>query len=158
MKNKRIFLLMLLMLVLLSLLAACSRETVSYWVGPKQAFTLLREKEYPWDDEYRRAIVVMSMPKCILRYKMPADKGDIDKVTLYDSGDGYYVLKDKAGQYTANLADCSMSVVENIIADPGELKGAFEMPHGQPPRFVEVPAKPKPKTPVVPAGEATAGE
>ena len=134
----------LFFLASVSLLGACSRETVSYRIGTEKAFTLLREKAYPWDDEYTRAIVVMSMPKCIFRYKMPDDKGDIDKVTLYDSGDNYYVLKDKAGQYTANLEDCSMSVVERPIADPGELRGVFEMTYDQPPRFVEAPAKPKP--------------
>lgn len=143
MKNK------FLLLALVSLLGACSNETVSYRIGPDQAFTLIREKSYPWDDEYMRAVVVMSMPKCAVRYKMPADKGDIDKVKLYDAGDGYYVLKDIAGQYMAYLADCSMTEVANKIVDLGELKGTFEMPHDQPPRFVEVPAKPKAAKPAV---------
>lgn len=140
-------------LALVVLLGACSdaKDTASYQIGPEQAITLVRMKDYPWDDEYMRSVVVMSMPKCTLRYKMPPDNGEIGNVALYDSGDGYYVLKDKAGQYTANLADCSMSAVEKDIADPGELKGSFEMATDQPPRFVATPAKPKPKVPTAPA-------
>lgn len=147
MKSKFLF---LALLALLPLLGGCTKEMASYQASPEQAFTLLREKSYPWDEEYRRAIVVMSMPKCMLRYKMPPDKGDIIKVTVYNSGDGYYVLKDKAGQYLANLADCSMSVVEKEIVDPGEFKGFFETLPGQPLRFVAAPAKPQPKAPVAP--------
>ena len=139
-----------LLLALIFLLGACTSETVSYRIGPEQAFTLVREKAYPWDEAYMRSVVVMSTPKCMVRYKMPADNGDIGNVKVYDAGDGYYVLKDKAGQYMANLADCSMAVVEKNIVDPGELKGTFEMALDQPPRFVDVPAKPQPKAPLAP--------
>lgn len=138
--------------VLVALLGGCSgaSETTSYVISPDQAFTLVREKDSPWDDVYMRSVVVMSKPKCILRYKMPVDKGDIGNVKVYDAGDGYYVLKDKAGQYMGNLADCSMSVVEKNILDPGEFKGTFEMTLDQAPRFVAAPAKPQPKLPAKP--------
>lgn len=135
-------------LVLLPLLiGGCSSETASYMIGPEQALTIVRDKAYPWDDAYMRAVVVMSRPKCMVRYKLPADPGDIGKVEIYDGGDGYFLLKDKAGQYLANLVDCSMSLVEKKIDDPGELKGAFEMEPELPPRFVAAPVKPKPKAP-----------
>ena len=136
-----------LYLVLLPLLGGCYSETASYMIGTEQALTIVRDKVYPWDEEYRRAIVVMSRPKCITRYKMPPDSGNIGKVEVYDSGEGYYVLKDKAGQYMANLADCSMFAVDKKIEDPGELKGAFDMTPAEPPRFVFTPAKLKPKAP-----------
>lgn len=136
-----------LYLALLPLLGGCYSETASYMIGPDQALTIVRDKVYPWDDEFRRAIVVMSRPKCLTRYKMPLDPGDIGKIEVYDSGEGYYVLKDKAGQYMANLADCSMFVVDKKIEDPGELKGAFDLTPEDPPRFVFTPAKPKPKAP-----------
>lgn len=129
------------------LIGGCSSETASYVIGPEQALTIVREKAYPWDEAYMRAVVVMSRPKCMVRYKMPPDSGDVGKVEIYDGGDGYYLLKDKAGQYLANLADCSMGLVEKKIDDPGELKGAFEMQPELPPRFVAAPAKPKPKAP-----------
>ena len=134
-------------LALLPLLGGCYNETASYMVGPEQALTIVREKVYPWDEEFRRAIVVMSRPKCITRYKMPPDSGAIGKVEVYDSGDGYYLLKDKAGQYMANLADCSMFAVDKKVEDPGELKGAFDKTPDQPPRFVFTPAKSQPKAP-----------
>lgn len=140
-----------LFLALIPLLGGCTSESVSYRIGPEQAFTLVRDKAYPWDDAYMRSVVVMSTPKCMLRYKMPADNGDIGNVKVYDAGDGYYVLKDKAGQYMANLADCSMAVVEKNIVDPGELKGVFEMAPDQPPRFVAASAKPQPKALATPA-------
>lgn len=129
------------------LIGGCSSETASYVIGPEQALTIVRDKAYPWDDAYMRAVVVMSRPKCMVRYKLPADPGDIGKVEIYDGGDGYFLLKDKAGQYLANLADCSMSLVENKIDDPGELKGAFEMEPDLPPHFVAAPVKPKAPTP-----------
>jgi len=138
-----------LFLVLLPLLGGCSSaETASYMInGAETAITLIREKSYPWDDAYMRSVVVTARPKCITRYKMPPDAGEIGKVDVYDAGDGYYVLKDKAGQYMTNLADCSMFVVEKKIEDPGELQGSFEMALDQPPHFVPAPAKPKPKMP-----------
>lgn len=129
------------------LIGGCSSETASYVIGPEQALTIVRDKAYPWDDAYMRAVVVMSRPKCMVRYKLPADPGDIGKVEIYDGGDGYFLLKDKAGQYLANLVDCSMSLVEKKIDDPGELKGAFEMEPELPPHFVAAPVKPKPKAP-----------
>jgi hypothetical protein len=104
-----------------SLLGGCTSETASYQIGPEQALTVVREKAYPWDEAFMRSIIVMSRPKCITRYKMPPDTGDIGKVEVYDSADGYFVLKDKAGQYMTNLADCSMFLVEKKIEDPGEL-------------------------------------
>lgn len=136
------------------LLGGCSgaSETASYSVNSEQAFTLVRQRAYPWDDEYMRAVVVMSKPKCLLRYKMPPDNGEVGNVKVYDGGDGYYVLKDKAGQYMANLADCSMSVVEKPILDPGEFKGTFEMALDHPPRFVAAPTKPQPRAQANPAG------
>ncbi len=131
---------------LLPLLGGCYSETASYMVGTDQALTIVRDKEYPWDEELKRAVVVMSRPKCITRYKMPPDGGDIGKVEVYDSGEGYYLLKDKAGQYMANLADCSMFVVDQKIEDPGERIGDFDMTSDESPRFVFTPAKPKPKS------------
>lgn len=126
-----------------ALLGGCASETASYVIGPEQALTIVREKAYPWDDAYMRAVVVMSRPKCIMRYKLPEDPGDIGKVEIYDGGEGYFLLKDKAGQYLANLADCSMGLVEGKVDDPGELKGAFEMAQELPPRFVAAAAKPR---------------
>lgn len=149
-----------LFLTLIPLLGGCSAaETASYLInGAETAITLVREKAYPWDDAYMRSVVVTSRPKCITRYKMPPDNGEIGKVDVYDGGEGYYVLKDKAGQYMTNLADCSMFLVEKKIDDPGELKGHFEMALDQPPRFVPAPVKPKPKAPAEgasnPAAEA----
>ena len=145
---KKSFFLLALVLFLGGCLGAS--ETASYRIGPDQAITLLRQRAYPWDDEYIRSITVMSMPKCTLRYKMPldnAENGEIGDVAVYDSGDGYFVLKDKAGQYLTNLADCTVSIVDKKIVDPGELKGTFVMQLDQPPRFDAAPAKPKPKAP-----------
>lgn len=137
----------LVMALLLLLIGGCSSETASYMIGPEQALTMVREKAYPWDDAHMRAVVVMSRPKCMVRYKLPADPGDIGKVEVFDGGDGYFLLRDKAGQYLANLADCSMGLVEKKIDDPGELKGAFEMEPELPPHFVPAAVKPKAPAP-----------
>lgn len=147
-----------LSLVLISLLGGCtSSETASYMVnGAETAVTLLRAKAYPWDDFYMRSVVVTSRPKCITRYKMPPDDGDMGKVEVYDAGEGYFVLKDKFGQYMTNLADCSMFLVDKKIEDPGELKGNFETSEEQPLHFVPVPAKPKPKAPLEGASDPAA--
>lgn len=143
-----------LVFILAALLGGCSSsETASYLInGAETAITLVREKAYPWDDEYMRAVVVTSRPKCITRYKMPPDNGEIGKVDVYDADEGYYVLIDRAGQYMTNIADCSMFLVEKKIADPGERVGTFEMSLGEPPRFVPVPPKVKPKPPADAAG------
>ncbi len=147
-------------LALIPLLGGCtSSETSSYLInGAETAVTLLREKAYPWDDHYMRAVVVTSRPKCITRYKMPSDDGDMGKVDVYDAGEGYYILKDKAGQYMTNLADCSMFLVEKKIDDPGELKGSFSTTPEEPLHFVPAPAKPKPKAPAEGALNPAASE
>ena len=127
----------ILSLVLLTLLlGGCARGSASYSISAEFALSIVREKVYLWDETYQRSITVMSRPKCITRYKMPPDPGDVDKVELFHGGDGYFVLRDKLGQYVTNLADCSMTQVEEKIKDPGTPVGHFEVLADQSMRFV----------------------
>lgn len=135
------------LLLIALLLGGCSRGSASFSISAEFALSIVREKVYLWDDTFQRSITVMARPKCITRYKMPPDPGDIDKVELFHGGEGYFVLRDKLGQYVTNLADCSMTQVEEKIQDPGTPVGHFEVLPDHSMRFVPLAVPVPPSAP-----------
>lgn len=124
-----------LFLVPALLLAGCGVESVSYAIAPGQALTLVRENPGPWSSEHRRAMVVMSEPACLVRYRLPPDTGAAGRMEVFLADDGSLVMRDALGQYRANLADCSMALEPKSAGTPGQLKGVFEAGPGGSLRF-----------------------
>jgi len=116
---------LLLFPVILPLLAGCVTESASYWIGPEQALTLVRERPYFWSDEFMRNMTVTSLPACMRRYRLPTDEGKAGNVKVFRTEKGDYVMQDGMGQYRVEIASCEMSLEDKISA-PGELLGAFE--------------------------------
>lgn len=116
--------------VVLVLLAGCSMESTSYWIGPEQSLTLIRTKPYFWSDEFLRTITIMSQPDCTRRYPLPPDGGAGGSLKVFKAAGGGYVMQDGIGQYRIEMASCGM-LVEGKSGAPGELLGAFEqIPEG----------------------------
>lgn len=124
--------------VFLPLLAGCVNDSASYPFGTEQSLTLIREQSYFWDEEIRRAMVVMNLPQCAVRYKLPADNGKAGKMQVFRTEGGDFVMQDGLGQYRATVANCNMSLEGRSNETPGELIGSFEpSPDGRM-RFIPV--------------------
>lgn len=133
----------LLLSAFLPLLAGCVNESASYPFGPEQALTLIREQPYFWSNEIRRTMVVMNLPQCLVRYRLPIDMGKAGSVKVFKAEEGGFVMQDGMGQYRATVADCGMSLESKGSSAPGEPVGTFEaVPNGEM-RFAPVPGTKK---------------
>lgn len=112
--------------VFFPLLAGCVNDSASYPFGTEQSLTLVREQPYFWDEEIRRAMVVMNLPQCAVRYKLPMDNGKAGNMQVFRSEGGDFTMQDGLGRYRAAVANCNMALEGRSSEAPGELIGSFE--------------------------------
>jgi hypothetical protein len=117
----------LMFAAVLPLLSGCISDRASLPIGEKQSLTVVRKQTYPWSSEVMRAVVVMNMPDCMVRYRLPPDSGNAGKIEVFVAGGGTFVLRDALGQYRATLADCGMALETRSGDAPGSPAGAFEV-------------------------------
>lgn len=124
--------LFLLLAAALPVLSGCVNDRASLQIGEKQSLTVARTQQYPWSSEVLRSAVVMNMPQCMRRYRLPPDNGHAGRIEVFQAEAGVYVLRDALGQYRATLTDCGMSLESRSADAPGKPAGGFEVdPQGR---------------------------
>lgn len=114
------------------MLTACGDSQFAAYLidGGQHSLTLTRQQAYVGSD-WDSVLVVAHMPDCQRRYPLPVAVDDTNKMDVYRSEPGVFILNSGKLWYVAETRTCRFQQFMEPPPAPGNLVGSFQATGGK---------------------------